>query len=130
MKALLLGLLASALLWGDIYLVDGAQKRELPEVSGPKLPPEAVARLPRIRRGDATLALQYEGEAYNHRHFNVRLATLEPKPVHTVLTEYSEAIAPGTHRITFNGYRCYGERMLQVYYEGRWYAAVLEPLEQ
>jgi hypothetical protein len=129
-KALFLSLLASALLWGEVYLVDGTQKTALKEIASPKLTPEAMASLPRILRNDPTITLQYEGEGYNHRHFNVRLATLDPKPVHTVLTEYSEKVAPGAYRITFSGYRYYGVRMLQVYYAGCWHAAILEPLQE
>jgi hypothetical protein len=129
-KALWLSLLASALLWGEVYLLDGTQRTALPEVASPKLTPDEMATLPHVRRGDPTITLQYEGEGYNHRHFNVRLATLDPKPVHTVLTEYSEEVAPGAYRITFSGYRYYGARMLQVYYEGQWHAAILEPLEE
>lgn len=130
MRALLLCLVAVVLFGEEVFLIDGTQKTALVKVPSPKISAEAVAALPHIRRDSATITLQYEGEEYNHRHFNVRLATLEAHPVYTVLTEYSEQVAPDAHRITFSGYCYYEARMLQVYYDGRWFAALLEPLEQ
>jgi hypothetical protein len=91
-----------------------------------------LASLPHVRRDNPTITLLFEGEGYNHRHLNVRLATLEAHPVHpvhTVLTEYSEAVEEDLHRITFSGYRYYGARLLEVYYRGDWYVAVLDALE-
>jgi hypothetical protein len=115
--------------WGEIYLVDDGQKSALKSVEGPKFDAVLVDALPHVSRKAATITLQFEGEDYNHRHLNVRLATLEAHPVNTVLTEYSEALAPDVHRITFGGYTFTQERMLQVYYCGDWYALVLDALE-
>ena len=130
MKALFATLLLPLLLWGDIYLIDGDEKYKLQRVESPKMDEDARNTLPQIKRTDPTITLQYEGEDYNNRHLNARLATIETRPVYTVLTEYSETIAPDVHRITFSGYRFYEARMLQVYYCGEWYAAMLEALEE
>lgn len=130
MKSVWLIFLFSAMLWGDIYLIDDDIKVKLAPLQSPKFDEQTVATLPHIKREHATLTLLFEGEAYNHRHLNVRTATLEEHPVYSVLTEYSEQLAPTRHRITFADYTFYEKLMLQVYYCGEWYAAILEALEE
>ncbi len=130
MKPALALLLLPLLLLSDIYLIDGETKYRLQPVETPKMDESTLQTLPTITRNDPTITLQYKGEAYNNRHLNARLATLEERPVHTVLTEYSQEVAPDVHRITFSGYRFCETRMLQVYYCGEWYAAILEALEE
>ena len=129
MRILLLALLSAAWLLGDIYVIDNGTKTALQRVEHPRVAEADSGHIPHIPRKEPTITLQFEGEEYNHRHLNVQLATLESHPVHTVLTEYSETVAPDVHRVTFSGYRYYGKRMLQVYYCGDWYVAILEALE-
>jgi hypothetical protein len=129
-KQLFILLALPLLLWGDIFLIDGDTKYRLAPVSDIKMDETERSQLPRIKRNDPTITLQFEGEDYNNRHLNARLATLDERPEHTVLTEYSEKIAPNVHRVTFSGYRYYDARMLQVFYCGAWYAAMLEALEE
>lgn len=129
MKLLLTLALLLQAAWGAVYLVDGGEKTALQSVEGPKFDDALAASLPHVLRKAATITLQYEGEAYNHRHLNVRLATLDAHPVYTVLTEYSEPVAPGVYRITFAEHTFKEARMLQVYYCGEWYALVLDALE-
>ena len=130
MRSLWLSLLLSVTLWGDIFLLDGETKLKLLPLQSPKFDENILAALPHIKRQDPTLTLLFEGEGYNHRHLNARTATLEKHPVYTVLTEYSEQIAPDRHRITFAGYTFTKALMLQVYYCGEWHAAVLDALEE
>lgn len=117
-------------LWAEMFLLDNGVKHPLPLLEGPRFNVSALEGFAHITRTRPTLTLLFEGEAYNHRHLNVRLATLEERPDYTVLTEYSEPLTPGRHRITFAGHTFTEALMLQVYYCGEWYGAVLEPMEK
>ncbi len=130
MRSLWLSLLLTMTLWGDIFLVDAETTVKLLPLQSPKFDESVLAALPHIKRQDATLTLLFEGEGYNHRHLNARTATLEEHPVYTVLTEYSEQIAPNRHRITFADYTFRDALLLQVYYCGEWHAVVLDALEK
>ena len=131
MKTVTAILMAASLLWsGEFYLVDGGTKTALARVTAPDFDTATRTALPHVQRSDATITLRYEGEGYNHRHLNVRLSSFDARPVHTVLTEYSETLAPGVHRITFDGYRVTEACTLEAYYRGEWHVIVLDSLEQ
>lgn len=130
MKALFSSLLLCSLLWGDFFLIDDGKEVRLMPFEGPKCDQQTLAALPHVTRKVPTLTLLYRGEGYNNSHVNVRTATLEDHPTHTVLDEDSELLDDGSYRITFDNYTFFDRLLLQVYYKGEWSAAVLEPLDQ
>lgn len=120
------------LLFGDFFVVSEMQKVAMTPMKSGTLDFATFAQIAKIERGNNALHAMGDAIAFNHRHLNFRLVTIELKQTNYTITEFSKKADDSSNEyyIDFDNYTRNDGVMLQLFYKNRWYGIFLgEPLE-
>lgn len=132
MKIVFLISLLFGVVFGDFFIVSGNQKVKMTPLSTGKIDFATFDTIATIERGNNELHAMGEEVAFNHKHLNFRLSTIDLTQTNYSLGEWSKQAqeSANTHYISFDGYTRIDGVMLQLFYKNNWYSVVLgEPLK-
>lgn len=118
--------------FGDFYIVNGESKVKMSRLTTGKIDFSTFDKIAKVKRGNDELHAYGEEVAFNHRHLNFRLSTIDFKQTNYTITEWSEKAKESSesYYINFDDYTRKDGVMLQLFYKNNWYAVVLgEPLD-
>ena len=127
MRFLILFLFTFISLWSDFYIVSGEKKVKMTEFETGKIDFALLKDFASIDRGNDEIHAMGENIAFNHKHLNFRLATIDLQQSNTSLTEYSQKAADASERyyIDFAKHKSQDGVMLQLFYHNKWYGVIL-----
>ncbi len=131
-KLIILSVIFYSSLFADFYVLSGDKKVKMTPLETGKIDFATFNTIAHINRDNNELHAQGEEVAFNHRHLNFRLSTIDLRQTNYTITEWSEKAkeASNTYYINFDDYTREDGVMLQLFYKNRWYAVILgEPLE-
>ena len=127
MRALLFCVLFATSLMADFYIISKDQKVKMTEFETGQIDFALFGDFASIDRGNDELHAMGDEVAFNHKHLNFRIATIDIPQSNTSLTEYSQKAADASDKyyIDFAKHKREDGAMLQLFYHNKWYGVIL-----
>ncbi|MBU1659675.1 hypothetical protein KKG72_11600 [bacterium] len=132
MRVLVFLTLFFSFVFADFFIVSEDKKVKMTSLATGKIDFSTFSAIAKVERGNKELHAMGDEIAFNHRHLNFRLATIDLVQSNYTITEWSEKAQDSSndYYINFADYTREDGVMLQLFYKNKWYAVVLgEPLE-
>jgi hypothetical protein len=123
---LFLFLLTGSLL-ADFYIISKDKKVKMTEFETGQIDFAWFGDFASIHREDDELHAMGDEIAFNHKHLNFRIATIDIPQSNTSLTEYSQKSSDASDKyyIDFAKHKREDGAMLQLFYHNKWYGVIL-----
>lgn len=117
---------ASALV-ADFYIISKDQKVKMTEFATGQIDFAWFGDFAFVHRGDDAIHAMGDEIAFNHKHLNFRIATIDIPQSNSSLTEYSQKSADVSNKyfIDFAKHKREDGAMLQLFYHNKWYGVIL-----
>lgn len=127
MKYFLFFLLLTSSLFADFYIISKDKKVKMTEFETGQIDFALFRDFAYIHRGDDELHAMGDEIAFNHKHLNFRIATINIPQSNTSLTEYSQKSSDASDKyyIDFAKHKREDGAMLQLFYHNKWYGVIL-----